>query len=545
MKKNFKNKLPLGSSKEHGKAHEQEHLRWSRRAFLRNMGLAGGMGMLLGKVPVFASERWSINAALNQSPTDRVLVLIRLKGGNDGLNTIVPLYDYGTYSNVRPTLRIPQNELVNLTDEIAIPNFMQDMYPLWDEGKMKVVHSVGYPDQNLSHFRSSDIWASASDADVVENSGWLGRYFSGLYPDFLANPPETPPAVQIGSLGNLTFIDPNNISMAMTVSDPDQLYEIAQTGQLYDVDNLPDCHYGEQVGYLRAVANTTFIYAGVIKQAYDAGNNAIDYGEGELARQMALVARLIKGNLGAKVYMVELDGFDTHANQPTEHPALMEEVARSVKNFFDDLEEGGWDDKVLCMSTSEFGRRVEENSSQGTDHGSAAPMFLFGPGLNGSGESGSLPDLQDLDDVGNLKFGTDFRSIYATMLEYWLCIDAEVVDDALGNVFDRVNDLGLSCESVGSWEPPVLPGLEHSALYDMANGQVYVSYTLPRSARVKVEMVDVLGQSIAVLYNGYQMAGTYRYPWHSSRYRMASGLFYYRILIDGRAYSGKVAALSR
>ncbi len=536
--------MPLGSAKEHGKAHEEDHLRWSRRAFLRNMGLAGGMGMLLGKVPVFASERWSINAALNQSPTDRALVLIRFKGGNDGLNTVVPLYDYGTYSNLRPTLRIPQNELVNLTDEIAIPNFMQDMYPLWDEGKMKVIHSVGYPDQNLSHFRSSDIWASASDADVAENSGWLGRYFSGLYPDFLANPPETPPAVQIGSLGNLTFIDPNNVSMAMTVSNPDQLYEIAQTGQLYDVGNLPDCYYGEQVGYLRAVANTTFIYAGVIKEAYDAGSNAVDYGEGELARQMALVARLIKGNLGAKVYMVELDGFDTHANQPDEHPALMEEVARSVKNFFDDLEAGGWDDKVLCMSTSEFGRRVEENSSEGTDHGSAAPMFLFGPGLNGSGESGTQPDLQDLDDVGNLKFGTDFRSIYATMLEYWLCIDAEVVDDALGNVFDRIDDLGLTCESVGSWEPPLVQGLEHKALYDMANREVYVFYELPRSARVKVEIVDVLGQSIAVLYNGYQMAGTYRYPWHSPRYRLSSGLFYYRILIDGRSYSGKVAHFS-
>ncbi len=538
--KKFKNKLPFGASKEHGEAHEREHWRWSRRAFLRNMGLAGGMGMLLGKVPVFASERWSINAALNQSPNDRILVIIRLKGGNDGLNTVVPLYDYDNYASVRPTLRIPENELINLTDEIAMPGFMQDLYPLWDEGRMKVIHSVGYPDQNLSHFRSSDIWASASDADVAENSGWLGRYFSGLYPDFLANPPETPPAVQVGSLGNLTFIDPNNVSMAMTVTDPDQLYEIAQTGQLYDVDNLPDCHYGVQVGYLRAVANTTFVYAGVIKDAYDAGSNAVDYGSGDLAFQMALVARLIKGNLGSKVYMVELDGFDTHANQPNAHPALMEEVARTVKNFFDDLGAGGWDDKVLCMSISEFGRRVEENASQGTDHGSAAPMLLFGPGLNGSGESGTKPDLQDLDEVGNLKFGTDFRSIYATMLEYWLCIAPEVVDDALGNVFERIDDLGLTCESVGTFQPSVVAGMEHKALYDTASGTVYIAYTLPHPARVKVEIVNVLGQSIAVLYQGYQTAGNYRHPWHSPRHRMASGLFYYRILVDGRGYSGAI-----
>ncbi len=541
MKKKLPHKnLPLGSSKEHGKAHEQEHLRWSRRAFLRNMGLAGGVGMMLGKIPVFASERWAINAALNQTETDRVLVIIRFKGGNDGLNTIVPLYDYGTYSNFRPTLRIPQNELINLTDEIAIPNFMEDMYPLWDEGKMKVIHSVGYPDQNLSHFRSSDIWASASDADEVVNSGWLGRYFGGLYPDFLANPPETPPAVQIGSLGNLTFIDPNNVSMAMTVSDPDQLYEIAQTGQLYDVDNLPDCYYGEQVGYLRAVANTTFVYAGAIKEAYDNGSNAIDYGDGNLAYQMALVARLIKGNLGSKVYMVELDGFDTHANQPDEHPALMEEVARTVKTFFDDLEAGGWDDKVVCMSISEFGRRVEENASEGTDHGAAAPMLLFGPGLNGSGEAGQKPDLQDLDDVGNLKFDVDFRSIYASMLEYWLCIEPDVVDDALGQSFQRLDNLGLTCQGVGTYAPPVMAGLEHQALYDTSNGQVYVTYKLPRSARVKVSIVDVLGREISTLYNGYQMAGEYSYPWYSPRYRMASGIFFYRIEIDGRVYSGAI-----
>lgn len=543
MKKNFKNKLPFGSAKEHGQAHEKEHLRWSRRAFLRNMGLAGGAGMLLGNIPIFASERWSINAALNQTETDRVLVIIRLKGGNDGLNTIVPLYDYGTYANIRPTLHIPQSELTNLTDEIAIPNFMDDLYPLWDEGQMKIVHSVGYPDQNLSHFRSSDIWASASDADEVVHSGWLGRYFSGLYPDFLANPPETPPAVQIGSLGNLTFIDPNNISMAMTVADPDQLYSIAQTGQLYDVNNLPDCYYGEQVGYVRAVANTTFTYAGVIKDAYDAGSNGIDYGDGYLAYQMALVARLIKGDLGAKVYMVELDGFDTHANQPDEHPVLMEEVARTVKNFFDDLQLENWQDRVLCMSISEFGRRVEENSSEGTDHGSAAPMLLFGPGLNGSGESGTKPDLQDLDDVGNLKFGTDFRSIYATVLEYWLCIAPDVVDDALGSSFERIDDLGLSCQGVGTFAPPVASGLEHRALYDTVTGQVYVDYTLPRSARVKVEIVDVLGQSIAVLYNGYQMAGQYQYPWYNPRHRIAAGLFYYRISVDGRSYSAAIQAL--
>ncbi len=524
-----------GSTLEDSKAHKQDHRKWSRRSFLRNMSIAGGSSVVLGGVPVFASGTSALGMALSNLTHERVLVLIRLKGGNDGLNTIIPLFDYDTYANFRPLLRIPEVQTFNLSDEIAMPNYMNALEPMWAEGRMKVIHSVGYPDQNLSHFRSSDIWASASDEDEVINSGWLGRYFNELYPDFLANPPEVPPAVQIGSIGNMTFLNPSSVNMAMSVINPVQLFEIAQTGLLYDVSNLPECVYGEQVGFVRAVANTTFTFAGAIKDAFEASSNSVDYGNSFIGEQLALVARLIKGNLGSRIYMVSLDGFDTHANQPGIHEALLASVANAVKNFFDDLASGGVAKDVLGMTFSEFGRRIEENASEGTDHGAAAPIMLFGEGLNGNGFSGTKPDLHNLDNVGNLVFGTDFRQVYASVMEHWLCINPAITDEVLGQNFERITDLGLTCQTTPVNEPDYIPAIEHKALY--GDGQVSIQYLLPSPGKVKVGIFNVLGQPVQTLFDGYQLAGQHQVSFREQQSRIASGVYYYRIIANGRAYS--------
>jgi len=528
-------KLRPGSVLAHGKAHEEDHKRWSRRSFLKNVGLAGGASIMLGKLPIFASGSSLLNMALTNSPSDRVLVLIRLKGGNDGLNTVIPLFDYDTYANFRPSIRIPESGLFHLSDEFGMPNYMNPLQPMWEEGKMKVIHSVGYPNQNLSHFRSSDIWASASDSDVVENSGWMGRYFTELYPDFLNNPPEIPPAVQIGSIGNLTFLNSNNVNMAMSVTDPEQLFEIAQTGQLYNLQDLPECFYGDQIGYMRAVANTTFIYAEALKTAFDASTNAVEYDAG-IGEQLSLVARLIKGNLGTKIYMVSLDGFDTHAEQPDQHQLLLSSVAKAVKDFYADLATADWDKDVLGMTFSEFGRRIEQNGSNGTDHGAAAPMMLFGEGLNGNGFSGTQPDLHNLDEVGNLVFGTDFRQVYATVLEQWLCIDPALIDTVLGQSFERISDLGMNCIATATSEAFATPTVQHKALY--GDGQILIQYKLPGSMQVKVEIFNVLGQPVSTLFEGHQLQGEHQVTFkeHSAA-RIASGVYYYRILADGKVYS--------
>ncbi|MBK7872770.1 MAG: DUF1501 domain-containing protein [Saprospiraceae bacterium] len=518
--------LPIGSALEHGEAHERDHQQWSRRSFLQTLGITGGMSVMLGNFPIQALMSSPLAFALNQGETDRVLVLIRLKGGNDGQNMIIPVFDYGTYQSLRPTIRVPQNEILSLSNEFGMPNTMAALQPLWSEGNMKVVHSVGYEDQSLSHFRSSDIWASASEPDVIDDSGWLGRYLQSLYPDFLMNPPAIPPAIQIGGVGNQAFIDTNNTNISVSVNEPNELYEIAQNGQLYDINNLPDCLYGEQLGYMRAVTNSTFIYATAIKDAYDASSTQVTYPVGSLGRQLAIVARLIKGNLGTKLYMVTLDGFDTHANQNNVQPRLLKEVADSVKVFYDDL---GFADKakdVLSMTISEFGRRPEQNASGGCDHGAAAPLMLFGEGLNGNGFVGTPPNWQDFDNNGNLKYHTDFRQIYATVLENWLCVDANTVNAVLGQNFTRLN-LGLACSATTAVNGVAAPSIKHSVRY-ISSQQVVIQYNLPSATNVRVDVFNLLGQPVSTLFNGYQLAGEHQVEFAASGY-LASGQYFYRI----------------
>ncbi len=523
-------KMPFGSAIEHGEAHARDHRRWSRRSFLQSLGIAGGGSIMLSNLPVTTLLSSPLAYALTTGESDRILVLIRLKGGNDGLNTIIPIGDYGTYQALRPTIRVPQNEILNLNTAFGLPKTMQTAYSMWQAGKMKVVHSVGYPDQNLSHFRSSDIWASASDADVIEDSGWLGRYLQQSYPDFLMNPPALPPAIQIGSVGNLAFTDTNNVNISVSVNDPNELYEIAQLGQLYSLDHLPDCLYGEQLGYMRAVANSTFVYAGAIKAAYDLVTNQVEYPTGGLGQQLALVARLIKGNLGTKFYMVTLDGFDTHARQNENHPRLLKELADSVSAFFQDLAFAQKGKDVLAMTISEFGRRPEQNASNGCDHGAAAPLLMFGEGLNGNGFVGAAPNLKDLDNNGNLKFGTDFRQIYATVLENWLCINVNTVNTVLGENFTRLN-LGLACMGTTGVRGVAASAIEHEARY-ISSQQIEIHYTLPASAQVTIDVFNVLGQRVATLVNTYQLSGKHVATFTPTGL-LAAGQYFYRIQAGG------------
>ncbi|MEM1325562.1 MAG: DUF1501 domain-containing protein [Bacteroidota bacterium] len=526
-----------GSALEHGQAHTEDHDLWSRRSFLRNFGLVGGASMLLGKLPVTAMESAMLSEALRSSDSDRILVLIRLKGGNDGLNTIIPLYDYDTYANFRPTVRLRQNETIRLTDEFAMHGELNAVEQLWEEDAMRIINSVGYPNQNLSHFRSTDIWSSASDANVLDSSGWLGRYLGDLYPDYLTNPPSTPPAIQIGGFDSLVFNDLNRVSISVNIADPRQLEDIAENGQLYDINNLPDCTYGEQLRYMRTVANSTFFYADDIGQAANRGRNTATYPEGNpLASSLATVARLIKGNMGTQLYMVTMDGFDTHANQANQHARLMRYLGEAVKAFYDDLEQGGWQDKVLSMTFSEFGRRPRQNAADGTDHGAAAPVLLFGEGLNGSMIQGGRPDLNDLDQNDNIKYDVDFRDIYATILDYWLCIPSDTVDQVIGRVSPRLN-LGFDCQptsvtSLGATQP-----FRHRVLTE-SSSEIILKYELPSTAQVRVDVVDVMGRSIQTLQNGRQVPGQHQLRFSAHEHRIPNGQYFYRIQADQRRVSG-------
>lgn len=524
---------PFGSALEHGKEHEKSHSKWSRRAFLTSMGLASSGAAFLGKLPLTASP---LVAALSGSESDRILVLVHLKGGNDGLNTIVPVYDYGTYQSLRPNIHIPQADLFTLNDSVSVPNYMVNAAALYNEDKMKVVQGVGYDGQNLSHFRSTDIWSAASDPDEVPGTGWLGRYADSVFPDLIDNPPAVPPAVQIGSAGNITF-QGSSVNVAVSMANTNRLEQVIENGQLYPLDNLPDDCYGEELGFLRTITNSTFYYAEAIKESFDSSSNDVEYQDNDFARQMALVARLIKGNLGTRMYLVTLNGFDTHADQLENHPGQLAVLSNAMRNFYDDL--GTTGDNVLGMTFSEFGRRVEQNASNGTDHGSGAPIMLFGAGVDGSGVIGDNPSLTDLDGVGNLKTNYDFRQIYATVLEHWMCIDPSLVDSVLGGTFERIPDMVVDCSPVAG--VPTANGLEeigHRVLY--GNGSAMVQYTLSRTTSVDVGIYNLEGRKLSTLYSGTRAAGTYVAALDNLIGRYPAGQYIYAIHTSNGRYSGSL-----
>ncbi len=519
------------------KHHNHEHDYWSRRSFIQALGLVGGGSMLLGKQSVSAAQATPLTVALAESQNDNILVIIRLNGGNDGLNTIVPVYDYATYANLRPNLRHFEPNLMPLNDDFSIPNYMNDLESVWGDGQMKVVHGVGYPDQNLSHFRSSDIWASAAH-QYEEPTGWWGRYFEDLYPDYLVNPPEAPPAIQVGNIGNLIFDGFDN-NYAFTFANIEQLQTVGANGALHDVVNVPNCVYGDKLTFLRAAANATFTYSGLIHDAYMASNNNANYGNGSLATQLAAVARLIKGGLGTKVYMVSLGSFDTHANQRYAHQSLLQDLSSSIKAFYEDLGSGGWDQKVLSMTISEFGRRPYENGSSGTDHGAASPMMLFGPALNGSGFVGEHPDLLTWDDYDNLIPSTDFRDVYASVLSNWFCLDQQVIDSILLNHNYQSLDLGLDCQTLSVGDPKPFMRFTHRPVYQ--NNQTFIEIETQQTAHGRITLYDIMGRELVTLADRVFFPGRHSIDVRQSAgIRLSYGQYIYRITFAGHQYSKSI-----
>ncbi len=519
------------------KQHDHEHDYWSRRSFIQALGLVGGGSILMGNQAVSAAQATPLTVALSESQNDNILVIIRLNGGNDGLNTIVPVYDYATYANLRPNIRHFEPNLMPLNDDFSLPNYMNDLESVWGDGQMKVVHGVGYPDQNLSHFRSSDIWASGAH-QYEEPTGWWGRYFEDLYPDYLTNPPAAPPAIQVGNIGNLIFDGFDN-NYAFTVANIEQLQAIGTNGALHDVVNVPDCIYGDKLTYLRATANTTYTYSGVINEAYMAASNNANYGNGDLAVQLAAVARLIKGGLGTKVYMVSLGSFDTHANQRYQHQALLQDLSSSIKAFYEDLGSGGWDQKVLSMTISEFGRRPYENGSSGTDHGAASPMMLFGPALNGSGFVGDHPDLLTWDDYDNLIPSSDFRDVYASVLANWFCLDQEVIDSILLNHNYQPLDLGLDCQTLSVGAPKPFLRFTHRPVYQ--NNQTLIVLETQQTAHGRITLYDLMGRELVTLADRMFFPGQHRIDVRQAAgIRLSYGQYIYRISFAGQHYSKSI-----
>ncbi|MEO6758106.1 MAG: DUF1501 domain-containing protein, partial [Saprospiraceae bacterium] len=430
-----------GATLDNETAHRRDHHLWSRRDFLTATGLMSAGGLLLGNLPLRAFQPTPLMAALSNGANENILVLIRLSGGNDGLNTVIERGN-NYYYNLRPTIAIPENNMWGLSNQYGMPLSTNALQPLWDEGMMKCIFNVGYPEPNYSHFRSYDIVATGSQSDVVLNTGWMGRFLDNEYAAFLEAPPTIPPALQIGVQTDLVF-KADQANMALAVSSPQEFYQIAQTGQLYETATLGNTPRELELAYVRQTANSAFRYAETIKRAYSKGKNQVDYpADNYLAEQLAIVAKLIKGNLGTRVFMVEIGGFDTHAEQGAYHQNLLGQVANAIKAFYDDLGFGGsgLEQKVLSMTFSEFGRTIYENGSFGTDHGWGTHALLFGGGI-GNGFTGAYQDLSNPDPYTDPVFSVDFRSVYATVLQNWLGNTPELTNFVMGESQPIINGL--------------------------------------------------------------------------------------------------------
>lgn len=524
-----------GALAQHGDAHAREHQLWSRRDFLSATGILGAGSMLLGKIGLKTFQPTPLMAALAGGANDRILVLIRLDGGNDGLNTIIERGN-SHYYNLRPTIGIPDSGLWNLSQEYGMPQATDALQPLWENGMMKVLFNVGYPEPNYSHFRSYDIVASASDSDVVINTGWMGRFLDQEYAAFLETPPTVPPALQIGVQTDLVFRS-EAANMALAVSSPQEFYQIAQTGQLYDTALLGNSPRELELAYVRQTANAAFRYAQTIKDAYSRGKNQVTYpANNYLAEQLAIVAKLIKGNLGTRVFMVQIGGFDTHAEQLDFHLNLLQNLSTAVKAFYEDLGYGGNQDlpkNVLGMTFSEFGRTIYENASLGTDHGWGTPMMLFG-GEIGNGFVGQYQDLSNPDPYGDPDFSLDFRSVYSTILQDWMGNDPALVNFVLGEPHPIIGGLVPAISpALGDNEKCALLG--HNPHPEDANA-VEIKYAMLQSGPVRLQLLDSAGHLLRTLVNEFKDRGAYTYRFRPADWFIAPGAYQYRLQSGGQVF---------
>jgi uncharacterized protein (DUF1501 family) len=396
-----------------------------RRDFLKTSALLG----FGATVPGFLAR----TARAAQVGKDTILVVVELTGGNDGLNTVIPYAD-DLYHKARPTLRQTKDKVIKLDDHVGLHPGLGGLRPMIDAGHLSVVQGVGYPNPDRSHFESMDVWQSG-DPKRITTTGWLGRAVAaakdgtGGIPILHVGPGKLPlAAVGAGGAGAVSLGDQNSFRLEVGKGDESarrKLVEDLSTGG--NGDDLDAFVRRRQLQTLTAVETLRDMLE---------GPNAVRGFGGGLNQKLQLIAGLIARGFGTRIFYVALDGFDTHAGQGPAHQQLMTQLGDAVGNFFRQLTETKHAERVRLMTFSEFGRRVQENDSRGTDHGAGSCLFVAGPSVKG-GVVGKHPSLSDLD-AGDLKFHTDFRRVYATLLDGWLGCDSKSV---LGAKWDTMKEL--------------------------------------------------------------------------------------------------------
>lgn len=452
--------------------------------------------------------------AIPKIAEDRVLVLLRLNGGNDGLSTVIPTDQYANLLIQRSNVLIPESTIIPLTQATGLHSAMTGMANLFHDGKLSIIQNVGYPEQNRSHFRSMDIWTSGM-MDISATTGWLGRSFDNAYPGF---PDDYP---------NANYPDPFAISMGYevsatcqglmanfshTVTDPFENISLSSSAGVND-----GTYYGSHMEYLTTIISQTNAYASQVNTAANAGNSLSTlYDAGNpLAVQMKYIAQMISGGLKTKVYIVNVDGFDTHDSQVDEnnvstgrHQVLLKRLSDAVAAFQDDMRLLGLDHKVAGMTFSEFGRQIASNASLGTDHGDAAPLFLFG-GCTTAGIYGPNPVIHDtIEEQAGVPMQIDFRDIYASVLKDWFLVSASEIQEMFEHNVTFYSVLG-SC-NLGLDEKA--NGRSTALVYPNPAGSQATLRLDTHDEWVKATIYDIQGRLVKDVYDGTLPPGTHHLP---------------------------------
>ncbi len=518
-----------------------------RRSFIRNIS-AGSLGAFaLANIPVrvFAGNNALFKAAA-AGDSDNVLIFVQLHGGNDALNTLVPIDRYSDYFFHRANIALPDSgprailnvdDSIPVADQVGLHPDMEDFRTLYNEGKAVIVQNVGYPDMNMSHFRGRDLvfmGLDGNDDDLNVSSGWMGRFLNHDYPGYPEEYPneqmQDPIALELGSDLSLAFHREDGIPIGLNIPNPEGFFDFIngagiKSEELYPVDG----HAGVELEYLWQFKEMTSEYAERLQEVYAAGtNSSIEYPDeypgpapsnfvhNPLSGQLRIIARLLSGGIKTRIFLCRIGGFDTHGNQVDQvdhtlggHAALLYHLSSAIKAFQDDLAQLGLEDRVLTMTFTEFGRRVFSNASYGTDHGTSTPVFIFGKALQGK-IVGTNPDLNDLDN-GNMKYNIDYRQIYTSVVQDWFGANDEAMQETGFTewIGQRIDLFGLvSNEEIKLRKYPGTIKL----FPNPATNRVSVAFFIPKRTEVVIKVFNIYGKKVLEKNPGILAQGNHSIP---------------------------------
>ena len=538
-----------------------------RRNFIKLLSTASVLSLL--PTDVFALFK---SAGMETCPNinGKKIVLVQLAGANDGLNTVVPINQYDKYASLRPNIKLSNtgiNGIINLDTNLSLANQV-GLHPslvgfksLYDSGLMRVIQGVGYPTQDKSHFKSTDLWLSGGDgtpANNVSQSGWVGRFLENYYADYLTA--NFPLGIQLGSSENsLGFHGEVEHGMSLNINgqDPSGFYSVINGLGGAAPNNIPNSEYGDLLKFILENDTSSNTYAQTISAAFNNGSNSLTYPNTSIANQLKTVARFISGGLQTKVYLVKIGGFDTHDLQVAakttshlgKHADLLTQISESIKTFITDLNNQNKGEDVIAVTFSEFGRKAAENGNLGTDHGEIAPMFVFGSSI-APGVSGTNINLNEAVVGNNYQVQTvqhDYRRVFSTILQDWFGANNATLDLSFYNYTTNSGYANTKITNMIKSQNRVPPSCYNYKVLELDDFEIkneVVVYPNPSSEIISVHSPNNIN-SITVYSIDGRSIQTYINPITSSDFtikvqNLSVGLYNLKVNTDNGTFSKKV-----